>query len=55
MTWSSPEDRPGDWDSGQVGLIMGEMLGLPCISLAKEHFKWKKAAVVVEKERSRRI
>jgi electron transfer flavoprotein beta subunit len=28
--------QAGDWDSGQVGLIVGEMLGLPCISLARE-------------------
>ncbi|MBW1705647.1 MAG: electron transfer flavoprotein subunit beta/FixA family protein [Deltaproteobacteria bacterium] len=26
----------GDWDSGQVGLILGEMLALPSISLARE-------------------
>ena len=26
--------QAGDWDSGQVGLILGELLGLPCISLA---------------------
>jgi electron transfer flavoprotein beta subunit len=28
--------QAGDWDSGQVGLILGEMLGLPCIGLARE-------------------
>jgi len=28
--------QAGDWDSGQVGLILGEILGLPCISLARE-------------------
>ncbi len=28
--------QAGDWDSGQVGLILGEMLELPCISLARE-------------------
>ena len=28
--------QAGDWDSGQVGLILGEMLDLPCISLARE-------------------
>jgi electron transfer flavoprotein beta subunit len=28
--------QAGDWDAGQVGLILGEMLGLPCISLARE-------------------
>ena len=27
--------QAGDWDSGQVGLIMGEMLDVPCVSLAK--------------------
>ena len=28
--------QAGDWDSGQVGLILGEILGLPSISLARE-------------------
>jgi electron transfer flavoprotein beta subunit len=28
--------QAGDWDSGQVGLLLGEMLGLPCISLARD-------------------
>jgi electron transfer flavoprotein beta subunit len=28
--------QAGDWDAGQVGLILGEMLDLPCISLARE-------------------
>lgn len=28
--------QAGDWDSGQVGLIMAEMLGLPCMSLARK-------------------
>ncbi|NOX35097.1 MAG: electron transfer flavoprotein subunit beta/FixA family protein [Deltaproteobacteria bacterium] len=28
--------QAGDWDSGQVGLILGEMLSLPCISLARD-------------------
>lgn len=28
--------QAGDWDSGQVGLILGEMLGLPCVNLARE-------------------
>jgi electron transfer flavoprotein beta subunit len=27
--------QAGDWDSGQVGLMLGEMLALPCISLAR--------------------
>lgn len=27
--------QAGDWDSGQVGLILGEMLGIPTISLAR--------------------
>ena len=28
--------QAGDWDSGQVGLILGEILGLACISQARE-------------------
>jgi electron transfer flavoprotein beta subunit len=40
--------QAGDWDSGQVGLIMGEMLGLPCISLAR-NIQVEEGAVVVEK------
>ena len=28
--------QAGDWDAGQVGLILGEMLGIPCINLARE-------------------
>lgn len=28
--------QAGDWDSGQVGLILSEILGLPCINLARE-------------------
>lgn len=28
--------QAGDWDAGQVGLILGELLNLPCISLARE-------------------
>ena len=27
--------QAGDWDSGQVGLILAEMLGIPSISLAQ--------------------
>jgi electron transfer flavoprotein beta subunit len=27
--------QAGDWDSGQVGLILAEMLNLPCINLAR--------------------
>jgi len=27
--------QAGDWDSGQVGLILGEMLALPCVNLAR--------------------
>ncbi len=27
--------QAGDWDSGQVGLILGEMLDVPCVSLAR--------------------
>jgi len=26
--------QAGDWDSGQVGLILAELLGLPCVSMA---------------------
>lgn len=28
--------QAGDWDSGQVGLLLGEILSLPSISLARE-------------------
>ena len=28
--------QAGDWDFGQVGLILAEMLALPCIGLARE-------------------
>ena len=40
--------QAGDWDSGQVGLILGEMLGLPCISLAR-NIQVEEGSVVVEK------
>jgi electron transfer flavoprotein beta subunit len=40
--------QAGDWDSGQVGLILGEMLGLPCISLARE-IKVEDGSVLVKK------
>ncbi len=40
--------QAGDWDSGQVGLILGEMLGLPCISLARE-IKVEDGNVLVKK------
>ena len=40
--------QAGDWDSGQVGLILGEMLALPCISLAR-HIKIEDGSVVVKK------
>ena len=40
--------QAGDWDSGQVGLIMGEMLQLPCISLARE-IKVEDGSVIVKK------
>lgn len=40
--------QAGDWDSGQVGLILGEMLALPCISLARE-IKIEDGSVVVKK------
>jgi len=40
--------QAGDWDSGQVGLLLGEMLGLPCISLARE-IKVEEGNVLVKK------
>jgi electron transfer flavoprotein beta subunit len=40
--------QAGDWDSGQVGLILGEMLDLPCISLARE-ISIEDGSVVVKK------
>jgi len=40
--------QAGDWDSGQVGLILGEMLGLPCINLARE-IKVEDGKVLVKK------
>jgi len=40
--------QAGDWDSGQVGLILAEILGIPCISLARS-VKIKDGKVLVEK------
>ena len=40
--------QAGDWDSGQVGLILGELLGLPCIHLARE-ITVEEGSVVVKK------
>ncbi len=40
--------QAGDWDSGQVGLILGELLGLPCINLARE-IKVEEGDVLVKK------
>jgi electron transfer flavoprotein beta subunit len=40
--------QAGDWDSGQVGLILGEMLALPCINLARE-IKVEDGNVLVKK------
>ena len=40
--------QAGDWDSGQVGLILAELLGIPAISLARS-IKVKDSSVVVEK------
>jgi electron transfer flavoprotein beta subunit len=40
--------QAGDWDSGQVGLILAEILGIPSISLARS-IKVKDSSVVVEK------
>jgi electron transfer flavoprotein beta subunit len=40
--------QAGDWDSGQVGLILAEMLGIPSISLARS-VKITDDRVLVEK------
>jgi electron transfer flavoprotein beta subunit len=40
--------QAGDWDFGQVGLIVGEMLELPCIGLARE-IKVEDGSVLVKK------
>jgi len=40
--------QAGDWDSGQVGLILGEMLGIPSVSLARS-VKVQDGGVLVEK------
>jgi electron transfer flavoprotein beta subunit len=40
--------QAGDWDSGQVGLILGELLDLPCISLARD-ISVEDGSVVVQK------
>ena len=40
--------QAGDWDSGQVGLILAEVLGIPAISLARS-IKVQDGSVVVEK------
>jgi electron transfer flavoprotein beta subunit len=40
--------QAGDWDSGQVGMILGEILGLPCINLARE-IKVEDGNVLVKK------
>jgi electron transfer flavoprotein beta subunit len=40
--------QAGDWDSGQVGLILGEILGLPCVHLARE-IKIEEGNVLVKK------
>ena len=40
--------QAGDWDFGQVGLILGEILALPCINLARE-IKIEDGSVVVKK------
>lgn len=40
--------QAGDWDSGQVGLILGEILGLPCISLARD-MRVEDGSIVVNK------
>ena len=40
--------QAGDWDFGQVGLILAEMLDLPCIGLARE-IKVEEGNVLVKK------
>lgn len=40
--------QAGDWDFGQVGLILGEMLELPCIGLARE-IKVEDGSVLVKR------
>lgn len=40
--------QAGDWDFGQVGLILGEMLELPCIGMARE-IKVEEGNVLVKK------
>lgn len=40
--------QAGDWDSGQVGLLLGELLGIPSISLARS-IKVQDGTVRVEK------
>ncbi len=40
--------QAGDWDSGQVGLILGEMLDVACISLARS-IKIEDGKLLVEK------
>ncbi|MDP2863340.1 MAG: electron transfer flavoprotein subunit beta/FixA family protein [Desulfobacterales bacterium] len=40
--------QAGDWDSGQVGLLLAELLGIPSISLARS-IKIKEDRVLVEK------
>ena len=40
--------QAGDWDFGQVGLILAEILALPCVSLARE-IKVKDGDVLVKK------
>ena len=40
--------QAGDWDSGQVGLILAEWLGIPAISLARS-IKINRTVLLVEK------
>jgi electron transfer flavoprotein beta subunit len=40
--------QAGDWDFGQVGLILGELLAIPCVSLARE-IKVKDGNVLAKK------
>jgi electron transfer flavoprotein beta subunit len=40
--------QAGDWDSGQVGLILGEILEIPCISLARD-IQVEEDGIIVQK------
>ncbi len=40
--------QAGDWDSGQVGLVLGEIFGVPCINMA-QGIDLEDGSVVVKK------